>query len=111
MINNFKCRIFIIIFDVKVQPLIAYNCINHFDIICLSEKYLNSDISYDNKNLDIPGYRLVLSVRLSNDKRGDTESINPRVSNTSNRKIMPYQNVQCVIAKYQDLLKKEGRGH
>ena len=41
----------------KIQSLIAYNCIHHFDIICLSETYFNSDISCDNENLDIPGYR------------------------------------------------------
>lgn len=28
----------------KTQSLIGYNCSHHFDIVCLSEKYLNSDI-------------------------------------------------------------------
>ena len=54
----------------KIQSLIAYNCIHHFDIICLSETYLNSDISSDNESLDIPGYRLIRSDNPSNDKRG-----------------------------------------
>ena len=51
----------------KSESLIA---IHQFDIICLSETYLNSDISSDNENLDIPGYRLVRSNHPSNDNRG-----------------------------------------
>ena len=54
----------------KIQSLIAYNWIYHFDIICLSKKYLNSYISFDNENLDIPGYRLIRSDHPSDDKRG-----------------------------------------
>ena len=54
----------------KIQFLIAYNCIHHFDVICLSETYLNSDILCDNENLDIPGYRLVRFGHPCNDKRG-----------------------------------------
>ena len=54
----------------KIQSLIGYNCIHHFDIICLSETYLNSDILSYNENLDIPGYRLIRSDHSSNDKRG-----------------------------------------
>ena len=54
----------------KIQSLIGYNCIQDFDIICLSETYFNSDISFDNENLDIPGYRLIRSDHPSNDKRG-----------------------------------------
>ena len=54
----------------KIQSLIAYNCVHQFHIICLSETYLNSDISSDNENLDIPGYRLIRSDHPSNNKRG-----------------------------------------
>ena len=54
----------------KIQSLIAYNCIHHFDIICISETYLNSDILSDNENLHIPGYRLVRSDHPFNDKQG-----------------------------------------
>ena len=54
----------------KIHSLTAYNCIHHYDIICLSETYLNSDIPSDNENLDIPGYRLVHSDHPSNEKRG-----------------------------------------
>ena len=54
----------------KTQSLIAYNCIDHFDIICLSETYLNSDISSNNENLFIPGCRFIRSDHPSNDKWG-----------------------------------------
>ena len=56
----------------KILSLSAYNCIYHFEIICLSETFLNSDISSDNEYLDIPGYRLIRSDHPSpsNDKRG-----------------------------------------
>ena len=53
----------------KIQFLIACNCIHDFDIICLSETYLYSDISSEKENLDIPGYRFVRFDHPSNDKR------------------------------------------
>ena len=54
----------------KIHSLIAYNCLHHFDIFCLSKLYLNSEISSDNKNLDIPGFRLMQFEHPSNDKWG-----------------------------------------
>ena len=39
--------------------------------------------------------------------RKNTESINPRVSKPNNGKIWYYQNVQYMVAKNQDLLKKQ----
>ena len=39
----------------KVQSLIAYSCISKFDIIFLSESYLNSEIVSIDSNLQIPG--------------------------------------------------------
>ena len=54
----------------KIYSLIAYNCTHHFDIIWLSEIYLNSNVSSDNEKLDIPGYGLIRYDLLSNDKRG-----------------------------------------
>ena len=45
----------------KIQSLIVYDCMHHFDFICFSETYLNSNILSDNENLNIPGYRLVRS--------------------------------------------------
>ena len=42
----------------KVKLLTAYNVIHKFDIICISESYLNSDTSPNNDNLNIPGYNM-----------------------------------------------------
>ena len=55
---------------VKLVLLKAYNSVYKFDIICLSEKHLNSNIFPDDSNLKIPGYNLVRSDHPSNKKRG-----------------------------------------
>ena len=46
----------------KLYPFIAYGSVQKFDIICLSETYLES--------LEISGYYLIRSDRPSNKKRG-----------------------------------------
>ena len=43
----------------KVSPLKAFNTTKNFDFICLSESYLDSTISPDDKNLWIDGYKLI----------------------------------------------------
>ena len=43
----------------KISLLRAYNAIHNYDIICLSEIYLNHDTSSDSDNLKIPGYELI----------------------------------------------------
>ena len=45
----------------KLVLLKAYNSIHKFDIICLSEAYLDSNILPDDSNLEFPGYNLVRS--------------------------------------------------
>ena len=47
----------------------AFNSIHKFDIICLSETYLDSSILHNNSNLEIPGYNLVRPDHPSNKKR------------------------------------------
>ena len=54
----------------KLVLLKAYNSVHKFDIICLSETYLDSNILPDDSNLKIPGYNLVRSDHPSNKKRG-----------------------------------------
>ena len=49
----------------------AFNAVHKYDIICLSETYLNSSIPYDNDNLEIPGYNLIRAHHPSENKRGD----------------------------------------
>ena len=48
----------------------AYISINKTDIICLSETYLDSSISSDDVNLELPGYNLVRADNPTNTKRG-----------------------------------------
>ena len=43
----------------KISLLTAYVLVHNFDIICLSETYLNSETSTDDQNLVIPGYCLL----------------------------------------------------
>ena len=43
----------------KVKLLSAYNALQKFDIICISESYLNSDILSSDDNLNIAGYDMV----------------------------------------------------
>ena len=54
----------------KVSLLSAYISVHKFDIICLSETYLNSGIPSDDENLIMPGYNLVREDHPSNIKRG-----------------------------------------
>ena len=54
----------------KLVPLKAYNSVHKFDIICLSETYLDSNILPDDSNLKIPDDNLVRSDHPSNQKRG-----------------------------------------
>ena len=54
----------------KVSLLSAYISVYKFDIICLSETYLNSEIPSDDENLEIPGYNLVREDHPSISKSG-----------------------------------------
>ena len=54
----------------KVGLLEAFNSINKFDIICVSESYLDSTFSSDRKDINIKGYKLVRADNPNNIKRG-----------------------------------------
>ena len=54
----------------KVGLLEAFNTINKFDIICVSESYLDSTFSSDNEDINIKGYKLVRADHPNNMKRG-----------------------------------------
>ena len=55
---------------IKKDLLTAFNSIHKFDIICLSETFLNSTYESDNHDLDIPSYTLVRADHPSDSKRG-----------------------------------------
>ena len=54
----------------KVNLLEAYNAVNKFDIICLSESFLDSSIRTENINLKINEYTMVTADHPNNIKRG-----------------------------------------
>ena len=53
----------------KLSPLGAYNNHHMDDIVCLSETYLDSFVSYDGLRLHLSGYQLVRDDSLSNNKK------------------------------------------
>ena len=55
---------------VKISLLKAYLSIHKFDIVCLSETYLDPSVPLHDVNLEIQGYELVRSDHPSQHKRG-----------------------------------------
>ena len=55
---------------IKVSLLKTFIATHKLDVICLSETYLDSSISNDDDNLEIPGYDLFRADHPSNTKRG-----------------------------------------
>ena len=64
---------------IKISLLKTYVATYKLDVICLSETYLDSSISHDDDNLEIPGYDLFRADHPSNTKRS-TVSIHYRDS-------------------------------
>ena len=54
---------------IKISLLKTYVATHKLDVICLSETYLDSSISHDDDNLEIPGYDLFTADHLSNTTR------------------------------------------
>ena len=59
----------------KVSLLRAYVAIEKFDVVCLSETYLDSSNLSDDDNFYLPGYNLVRADHPSNAKKGGVSSI------------------------------------
>ena len=55
---------------VKISLLKAYLSVHKFDIVCLSETYLDTSVPLRDINLEIQGYELVRSDHPSQHKRG-----------------------------------------
>ena len=53
-----------------ISLLRAYISTHKFDVICISETYLDSDTSDDDDNLKIAGYNLIRADHPSNTKQG-----------------------------------------
>ena len=54
----------------KLSLLEAYNTVHKYDILCISETYLDSSVSVNDTTLSLPGYNLVQSDHPRNIKRG-----------------------------------------
>ena len=54
----------------KVSLLTPYLSVNKFDIVCLSETFLNSEILTNDENLQIPGYSITRVDHPANTKHG-----------------------------------------
>ena len=55
---------------IKKSLLEAYNTIHNYDIICISETFLNSDLSHDDSRLSLQGYELIRCDNPNDLKRG-----------------------------------------
>ena len=55
---------------IKISLLKTYIATHKLDVICLSETYLDSSISNDDNNLEVPGYDLFRADHPSNTERG-----------------------------------------
>ena len=55
---------------IKLSLLCGYISVNKFNIICLSETFLDPSISSNDGNLEVPGYTLVRADNSNNTKRG-----------------------------------------
>ena len=55
---------------VKISSLEAYITVHKFDIICLSETYLDSSTRPDDNNLEIEGYDIARADNPANTERG-----------------------------------------
>ena len=54
----------------KISLLRAYISLHNFDIVCISETYLDSTTALDDENLASIGYNLLRADHASNSKRG-----------------------------------------
>ena len=53
----------------KISLLRAYISLHYFDVVCISETYLDSSTAPDDENLEIAGYNLLRTDHPSNSKR------------------------------------------
>ena len=55
---------------IKVPLIEAFTSTHNFDILCLSETFLDSAIDFNDENINIDGYSILRADHLSNNKRG-----------------------------------------
>ena len=72
----------------KLCQLQAYNSLYNYDFICISETYLDSTVTHNNKNIRLDMYSFIRLDHLSNSKKGGVylyykESLGVKVINLS----------------------------
>ena len=87
----------------KLSLLRAYISINKFDIICVSETYLDSNILPNDDNLEVPGYTLI-RVNPNNTKRGGVSLCQ------LNSQLLKLLDIQCLneCINFETLMEKCG---
>ena len=55
---------------VKLSSMAAYNTIDKYDFICISETYLDSYVRTDDRDILISGYNIIRADHPSKNKRG-----------------------------------------
>ena len=84
--------------QIAYQPITSCPCTIHkYDILCISEAYVDSSVSVDDTTLSLLGYNVVWSDHLKNVKRGGVclyykENLSLRLIN------VPFLS-QCVLCK------------
>ena len=73
----------------KLSMLEAYNDAHKYDVICISESYLDSTVPLDDNSLSLNGHNLTLADHPDNVKRGGVcmyhkENLSLRIISTSN---------------------------
>ena len=63
MLNGLTAHIIL-----KKSSIEAYNSIHDYEFICISETYLDSSVSLDDKDIAIEGYNIVCADHPSNHK-------------------------------------------
>ena len=81
----------------KISLLSAYNCIYKYDLICLSETFLNSSFSPNDGRLNLEGYDMVRADHPNDVKRG---GVCVYIKNSLATKICKISNLtECIVVE------------
>ena len=90
---------------IKISLLEAYNAVHDFDIICLSETFLNSEHLNDEPSLCLQGYAMIRSDHPSGNKRGGVCIYYKEHIPFVNRRDITFLN-ECIVGEIQIKNKK-----
>ena len=67
----YHCKVNRLLAHNKISLLTVYNTIHQYNVICVSETFLDSSVSLDDHNISIQGYSLLWADHPNDVKRGD----------------------------------------